>query len=64
MNKKRLYKILKFAINGMEKELLKDQMWDDDEVHMIILKRFGMTEEDYQKIMNGKPERKVGSSNE
>lgn len=60
MNKKRLYKIIKFAINGMEKELLKDQMWDDDEVHMIILKRFGMTEEDYQRIMNWKPERAHG----
>ncbi len=61
MNKKKLYKITKRAIENTEKYLWKEALWDEVDIHAIILNRFRLTEDDYQKIMNWEKE---GASDE
>ena len=60
MNKKRLYRILKNAIVAYESELDSQGYESEEEMHKVLLNEFGMTEEDYQRIMNWKPERAHG----
>lgn len=53
MTGERLSEILKNAIAAYESELESQDYPSEEELHKVVLNEFGMTEEEYQSVMDG-----------